>query len=172
MVGHDELKVGTDAKESKSPKMSTMDFMEHSYTANDLKATKGGYDTSRMANETEFDAIRSHKDADDGRGIKATYNLDAPIKKAMDLPRDQGFINGITSAKSVADPDEPKIPKDRDVVQLQKTDAQNIKSLDEYKLVKDIEEMKLKVNALESKLKQVRLSNLEIHKFYATLLLC
>ncbi|KAL1192960.1 Vesicle-associated protein 2-2 [Cardamine amara subsp. amara] len=158
MVGHDELKAGTNAKESKSPKMGTVDFMEHSYTANDLKATKGGYDTSRIAKETEFDPIRSHKDADDGRGIKATYNLDAPMKTAMDLPRDQGFTNGITSANSVADPGEPTILKDRDVVQLQKTDTQNIKSLDELKFVKDIEEMKLKINALESKLKQADLT--------------
>lgn len=154
MVGHDELKAADDAKELKPPQRG---FIEDFDPANDLKATKGGYDALRVAKETEVDPIRSHKDADDGRGIKDAY-----MKKAMDLPGDQGFTNGITSVNVVAYPDEPKILKDRDVVQLQKTDAPNIKALDEYKLVKDIEEMKLKVNALESKLKQVWLSNIEI----------
>lgn len=148
MVGHDELKAADNAKELKTPKMATVDFVEDRYTANDLKATKDSYDSSRMAKETGFDPIRSHKDADDGRAIKATTNLDAPMKKAMDLPRDQGFTNGI------AVDSEPKISKERDVVQLQKTDGQNVRGLDELKLVKDIEEMKLKVDALESKLKQ------------------
>ncbi|KAL0697472.1 hypothetical protein Bca4012_053594 [Brassica carinata] len=141
MVGHDELK---------QPRKGVMDFIE-----NDIKATKGGgYDTSKMAKEAESDPIRSHKDADDGREMKPTQNLDAHTNMAMDLSGDQGFANGKASANSVTYPEEPKIPRDRDVVQLQKTDAQNIKALDEYKLVKDIEEMKLKVNALESKLKQ------------------
>ncbi|CAL9214217.1 unnamed protein product [Arabidopsis halleri] len=151
MVGHDELKAADNAKELKTPKMATVDFMEDRYTANDLKATKDSYD--RMAKETGFDPIRSHKDADDGRGIKATNNLDAPMKKAMDLPRDQGFTNGIASVDSATYPDEPKVPKERDVVQL-KTDGQSARGLDELKLVKDIEEMKLKVDAVESKLKQ------------------
>ncbi|KAF2544949.1 hypothetical protein F2Q70_00019621 [Brassica cretica] len=71
---------------------------------------------------------------------------------AMDL--DQVFPNGKTSANSVTYSDEPKIPRNRDVVHMQQTDAQNIKALEESKLVKDIEGMKLKVNALESKLKQ------------------
>ncbi|CAH2038532.1 unnamed protein product [Thlaspi arvense] len=156
MVGHDELKASYDAKELKAPKWGIMDFTEDLNPANDSKATKGGYDTLKIAKETEFDPnpIRSHKDADDGRGIKATHNMDAPTNMAMDLPGDQGFTNGITSANSVTYPDEPKIHREREVVQLQKTDAQNIKALDEYKLVKDIEEMKLKVNALEFKLKQ------------------
>ncbi|XP_056857712.1 vesicle-associated protein 2-2-like isoform X2 [Raphanus sativus] len=98
------------------------------FTENDIKATK-----------------------DDERGIKPTHNLDAHTNMAMDLSGDQGFAN---SANSVTYPEEPKMHRDRDVLQLQKTDAQNIRALDEYKLVKDIEEMKLKVNALESKLKQ------------------
>ncbi|KAG5391650.1 hypothetical protein IGI04_021613 [Brassica rapa subsp. trilocularis] len=132
MVGHDELKAPYDAKE-----------------ANDLKATKGGYATSNLEKEAEFDPIRY---ADDGRGIKSTHNLDTPTKMAMDL--DQGFANGKASANSVSYSDEPKIPRNRDVVQMQQTDAQNIKALEESKLVKDIEGMKLKVNALESKLKQ------------------
>lgn len=144
MVGHDELKAPYDAKE-----------------ANDLKATKGGYATSNLEKEAEFDPIKSHKDADDGRGIKSTHNLDTPTKMAMDL--DQVFPNGKTSANSVTYSDEPKIPRNRDVVHMQQTDAQNIKALEESKLVKDIEGMKLKVNALESKLKQVWLSNLEVH---------
>lgn len=172
MVGHDELKAADNAKELKPPKMGTMNFMEDLYTSNDLKATKDSYDSSRMAKETEFDPIRSHMDADDGRRIKATNNLDAPMKKAMDLPRDQGFTNGITSVESVTYPDEPKIQQERDVVQ-QKTDGHNVKGLDGIKLVKDIEEMKLKVDALESKLKQVSLSNLEVHYFsvlYVTVL--
>ncbi|CAN6884232.1 unnamed protein product [Brassica oleracea] len=135
MVGHDELKAPYDAKE-----------------ANDLKATKGGYATSNLEKEAEFDPIKSHKDADDGRGIKSTHNLDTPTKMAMDL--DQVFPNGKTSANSVTYSDEPKIPRNRDVVHMQQTDAQNIKALEESKLVKDIEGMKLKVNALESKLKQ------------------
>uniref|UniRef100_A0A1J3CQW3 Vesicle-associated protein 2-2 n=1 Tax=Noccaea caerulescens TaxID=107243 RepID=A0A1J3CQW3_NOCCA len=150
MVGHDELKAVDDAKELKPPKRGIMDFIEDE----DLKAAKGGYDTMRMVKETEFDPIRSHKDLDDGRGVKPTNNLDAPTKKAMDLPGNQGFTNGITSANSVVYHDEPKMLRDRDVVQIQKTDAQSIKAVDEYKLVKDIEEMKLKVNTLESKLKQ------------------
>ncbi|KAF3589679.1 hypothetical protein F2Q69_00026117 [Brassica cretica] len=135
MVGHDELKAPYDAKE-----------------ANDLKATKGGYATSNLEKEAGFDPIKSHKDADDGRGIKSTHNLDTPTKMAMDL--DQVFPNGKTSANSVTYSDEPKIPRNRDVVHMQQTDAQNIKALEESKLVKDIEGMKLKVNALESKLKQ------------------
>ncbi|ESQ35996.1 hypothetical protein EUTSA_v10007714mg [Eutrema salsugineum] len=151
MVGHDELKAADDAKELKLQKRGIMDYIEDLNPANDLKATKGGYDTLRMAKETVIEPMRSHKDANDGKGIKPTHNLDAPTNMAMDLPGDQGFINGVTSANSVTYPDEPKIPRD---VELQKTDAQNIKALDEYKLVKDIEEMKLKVNALESKLKQ------------------
>ncbi|XP_010489423.1 PREDICTED: vesicle-associated protein 2-2 [Camelina sativa] len=155
VVGHDELKAADNAKELKPPQMGTVDFMEDLYTANDLKATTDSYDPSRMAKETEFDPIRSHKDADDGRRIKESHNLDAPMKKAMDLPRDQGFTNGITSVDSVPYPKEPKKPtKERDVVQLHKTDGQHVKGLDEIKLVKDIEEMKLKVDALESKLKQ------------------
>lgn len=162
MVGHDELKAADDAKELKPP---TRGLIEDFDPANDLKATKGGYDASMMAKETEFDPIRPHKDEDDGRGIKPTHNLDAYTKKAMDLRGDQGFTNGITSANNVADPDVLKILKDRDVVQLQKTDAQNIKAVDEFRLVKDIEEMKLKVNALESKLKQVWLSDSKIRNF-------
>ncbi|XP_018450260.2 vesicle-associated protein 2-2 isoform X1 [Raphanus sativus] len=138
MVGHDELK---------PPRKGVMEF-----TKNDIKATKGGgYDTLKMAKEAEFDPIRSHNDADDERGIKPTHNLDAHTNMAMELSGDQGFAN---SANSVTYPEEPKMHRDRDVVQLQKTDAQNIRALDEYKLVKDIEEMKLKVNALEAKLKQ------------------
>ncbi|EFH68733.1 VAMP/synaptobrevin-associated protein 27-2 [Arabidopsis lyrata subsp. lyrata] len=148
MVGHDDLKAAGNAKELKTPKMATVDFMEDRYTANDLKATKDSYDSSRMAKETGFDPIRSHKDADDAN------NLDAPMKKAMDLHRDQGFTNGIASVDSATYSDEPKVPKERDVVQLQKTDGQNARGLDELKLVKDIEEMKLKVDAVESKLKQ------------------
>ncbi|CAG7900085.1 unnamed protein product [Brassica rapa] len=141
MVGHDELK---------QPRKGVMDFIE-----NDIKATKGGgYDTSKMAKETESDPIKSHKDEDAGRGIKPTHDLGTTTNMAMDLSGDQGFANGKTSAKSVTYPEEPKIHRDRDVVSQQKTDAQNSKALDEYKLVKDIEEMKLKVNALESKLKQ------------------
>lgn len=161
MVGHDDLKAAGNAKELKTPKMATVDFMEDRYTANDLKATKDSYDSSRMAKETGFDPIRFHKDADDAN------NLDAPMKKAMDLPRDQGFTNGIASVDRATYSDEPKVPKERDVVQLQKTDGQNARGLDELKLVKDIEEMKLKVDAVESKLKQVWLSNLEIHNFRA-----
>lgn len=161
MVGHDELKAADDAKESKPPKRGIMDFIEDEGS----KAAKGGYDTMRTARETEFDPIRSHKDLDDGRGVKPTNNLDAPTKKAMDLPGNQGFTNGITSANSVVYHDEPKMLRDRDDVQIQKTDAQSSKGMDEYKLVKDIEEMKLKVNALESKLKQVWLSTSELHNF-------
>lgn len=143
MVGHDELK---------QPRKGVMDFIE-----NDIKATKGGgYDTSKMAKEAESDpTIKSHKVEDDGRGIKPTHDLGTTTNMAMDLSGDQGFANGKTSANSVTYPEEPKIHRDRDVVPQQKTDAQNSKALDEYKLVKDIEEMKLKVNALESKLKQV-----------------
>ncbi|KAF8110346.1 hypothetical protein N665_0085s0072 [Sinapis alba] len=145
MFGHDELK---------QPKKGVVDFIEELNPANDIKATKGGYDTSKMAKEAESDPIRSHKDEDDGRGIKPPHDLGTTTNMAMDLSGDQGFANGKTSASSVTYPEEPKIHRDRDVVQLQKTDAQNNKALDEYKLVKDIEEMKLKVNALESKLKQ------------------
>ncbi|CAG7868357.1 unnamed protein product [Brassica rapa] len=119
------------------------------YESEIVKATKGGYATSNLEKEAEFDPIRY---ADDGRGIKSTHNLDTPAKMAMDL--DQGFANGKASANSVSYSDEPKIPRNRDVVQMQQTDAQNIKALEESKLVKDIEGMKLKVNALESKLKQ------------------
>ncbi|KAF3495021.1 hypothetical protein DY000_02054546 [Brassica cretica] len=141
MVGHDELK---------QPRKGVIDFIE-----NDIKATKGGgYDSSKMAKEADSDLIRSHKDEDDGRGIKPTHDLGTTTNMAMDLSGDQGFANRKTSANSVTYPEEPKMHRDRDVVQQQKTDAQNIKALDEYKLVKDIEEMKLKVNALESKLKQ------------------
>ncbi|CAN7057523.1 unnamed protein product [Brassica oleracea var. botrytis] len=141
MVGHDELK---------QPRKGVIDFIE-----NDIKATKGGgYDSSKMAKEADSDLIRSHKDEDDGRGIKPTHDLGTTTNMAMDLSGDQGFANGKTSANSVTYPEEPKMHRDRDVVQQKKTDAQNIKALDEYKLVKDIEEMKLKVNALESKLKK------------------
>ncbi|CAH8356007.1 unnamed protein product [Eruca vesicaria subsp. sativa] len=154
MVGHDELKAPFDAKELKQPKKGVVDFIEDLNPANDLKATKGGYNTLDMVKEAEFNRIKSHKDADDGRGIKPTHNSDTPTNMAMDISGDQGFANGKASAKSVTYSDEPKIHKDRDVVQMQQTDSQNIKPLDEYKLVKDIEEMKLKVNALESKLKQ------------------
>ncbi|CAH8357891.1 unnamed protein product [Eruca vesicaria subsp. sativa] len=139
MVEHDELK---------QPRKG-VDFIE-----NDIKATKGGYDTLKMAKEAESYPIRSHKDEDDGREIKPTHDLGTTTNMAMDLSGDQGFSNGKTSANSVNYTEEPKIPRDRDFVQLQKTDAQSIKAVDEYKLVKDIEEMKLKVNALESKLKQ------------------
>ncbi|EOA37903.1 hypothetical protein CARUB_v10009369mg [Capsella rubella] len=155
VVGHDELKAADNAKELKPPKMGTADFMEDLYTASDLKATKDSYDPSRMPKGTEFDPIRSQKDADDGRRIQETNNLDIPMKKAMDIPRDHGFTNGITSVASGTYPDEPKIPtKERDGFQVLKTDGQHVKGLDEIKLAKDIEEMKLKVDALESKLKQ------------------
>ncbi|KAJ0235958.1 Vesicle-associated protein 2-2 [Hirschfeldia incana] len=146
MVGHDD--------ELKQPNKGGMDFIEELNPASDLKATKGGYDTLKMAKEADSDPIRSHKDADNGRGIKATQNLDARTNMAMDLSADQEFANGKTSANTVMNPEEPMMHRDRDIAQLQKTDAQNIKAVDEYKLVKDIEEMKLKVNALESKLKQ------------------
>ncbi|KAF8116157.1 hypothetical protein N665_0020s0020 [Sinapis alba] len=144
---HDELKASPyDAKELKQPKKGVVDFIEDLNPANnDIMATKGGYTTLDMVKEAEFNRIKSHKDADDGRGIKPTHNLDTPTSMAMDLSGDQGFANGKTSAKSVTYSDEPRIHRDRDVVQMQQTDAQ---------LIKDIEEMKLKVNALESKLKQ------------------
>ncbi|XP_056860754.1 vesicle-associated protein 2-2-like isoform X2 [Raphanus sativus] len=145
MVGHDELKAPYDAKELKQPKKGVVDFVEDLNPSNDSKATKGGYNTLDMVKEAEFNRIKPHKDADDGRGIKATHNSDSATNMAMDLSGDQGFANGKTSAKSVTYSDEPKIPRDRDVVQMQQTDAQ---------LIKDIEEMKLKVNALESKLIQ------------------
>ncbi|CAN8294916.1 unnamed protein product [Cochlearia groenlandica] len=151
MVGHDEVKIADDAKDFKPPKRG---FIEDFDPALDLKATKGGYDALGMAKETEYNPIRSHKDADDERLTKPTNNSEAHKMKAMGIHGDQGFTNGVTSSNSVVYPDKPKILKDRDVVQLHKTDAQNIKSVDEAKLVKDVEEMKLKVNALESKLKQ------------------
>ncbi|CAN8311715.1 unnamed protein product [Cochlearia groenlandica] len=147
-----EPRMVEDAKELKPTKGSLIEDFDY---VNDLKGTNGGYDALRMANETEFEPKMSRKDEDDGRGIKPTHNLDVHTKMGMNLPGDQGFISGITSANSVAYPyNEPKIPKDRDVVQLQKPDAQIMKAFDELKLVKDIEEMKLKFNALESKLKQ------------------
>ncbi|KAJ4915070.1 Vesicle-associated protein 2-2 [Raphanus sativus] len=144
MVGHDELKAPYDAKELKQPKKGVVDFVEDLNPSYESKATKGGYNTLDMVKEAEFNRIKSHKDADD-RGIKATHNSDSATNMVMDLSGDQGFANGKTSAKSVTYSDEPKIPRDRDVVQMQQTDAQ---------LIKDIEEMKLKVNALESKLIQ------------------
>ncbi|CAH8383949.1 unnamed protein product [Eruca vesicaria subsp. sativa] len=112
----------------------------------------------RMVGHDELKASYGAKDfiedLNPANDVKPTHNLDTLTNMAMQFPGDQGFTNGMTSANGVTYPDEAKMPREREVVQVEKRDGQKIKASDEYKLVKDIEEMKLKVNALESKLKQ------------------
>ena len=82
------------------------------------------------------------EDLNPANDLKPTHNLDTPT--AMDFPGDKGFTNGMTYPE---------------VVQLEKRDGQKINASHEPKLVKDIEEMKEKVKALESKLQQVCLTH-------------
>ncbi|KAJ4895493.1 Vesicle-associated protein 2-2 [Raphanus sativus] len=110
----------------KEPRMVGHDELKASYGAKELVQPKDFIEDVNPAND-----------------LKPTRTLDTPTNMAME---NQGFTNGMTSANGVTYPDEPKM--------LEKRDGQKIKASDELKLVKDIEEMKLKVNALESKLKQ------------------
>ncbi|KAF8089603.1 hypothetical protein N665_0501s0016 [Sinapis alba] len=125
----------------KEPRMVGDDELKASYGAKELVQPKKGV--------TDF-----MEDLNPANDLKPTHNLDTPTNMAMEFPGDQGLTNGMTSANGVTYPDEPKMLREREVVQVEKRDGQKIKASDEYKLVKDIEEMKLKVNALESKLKQ------------------
>ena len=122
----------------KEPRMVAHDELKTSYGAKELVQPKKGV--------TDF--------IEELSPAKPTHTLNAPTNMAMEFPGSQGFTNGMTSANGVTYPDEPKMLREREVVQLEKRDGQKIKTSDEFKLVKDIEEMKLKVNALESKLKQ------------------
>ncbi|KAF2616694.1 hypothetical protein F2Q68_00042632 [Brassica cretica] len=108
----------------------TVDELKASYGAKELVQPKKGV--------TDF-----MEDLNPANDLKPTHNLDTPT--AMEFPGDKGFTNGMTSANGVTYPA---------VVQLEKRDGQKINASDEHKLVKDIEEMKVKVKALESKLQQ------------------
>lgn len=156
MIRHEEIKVtkvADDVKEFKPPRKSSVSFFDELDPANEIKPARGGYDALKLSNETVFGQLMSNKGADDKRDIKPTNNFEVPMKP-VDSLGDSRHAYEINSATSVAEPDEPKITKDREFTQPKITEAQNIKAVDELKLVKDIEEMKLKVNALESKLKQ------------------
>ncbi|CAN7096845.1 vesicle-associated protein 2-2 [Brassica rapa] len=108
----------------KEPRMVGHDELKASYGAKELVQPKKGV-TGFM------------EDLNPANDLKPTHNLDTPT--AMDFPGDKGFTNGMTYPE---------------VVQLEKRDGQKINASDEPKLVKDIEEMKVKVKALESKLQQ------------------
>uniref|UniRef100_A0A0D3DYD5 MSP domain-containing protein n=3 Tax=Brassica TaxID=3705 RepID=A0A0D3DYD5_BRAOL len=114
----------------KEPRMVGNDELKASYGAKELVQPKKGV--------TDF-----MEDLNPANDLKPTHNLDTPT--AMNFPGDKGFTNGMTSANGVTYPE---------VVQLEKRDGQKINASDEHKLVKDIEEMKVKVKALESKLQQ------------------
>ncbi|KAF3570204.1 hypothetical protein F2Q69_00063658 [Brassica cretica] len=114
----------------KEPRMVGNDELKASYGAKELGQPKKGV--------TDF-----MEDLNPANDLKPTHNLDTPT--AMEFPGDKGFTNGMTSANGVTYPA---------VVQLEKRDGQKINASDEHKLVKDIEEMKVKVKALESKLQQ------------------
>ncbi|XP_010531829.1 PREDICTED: vesicle-associated protein 2-2 isoform X2 [Tarenaya hassleriana] len=145
MVRHEETKptkiIADDVKELKPPKKSSVSFTD------ELDPARSSYDTSKLLKESDFDQLRSHEDADFTRDIKPRINIEFPRKPAVDSPEDLRHASEINSA---TEPFESKMTKDRD----REFTRQNIKSTDELKLVKDIEEMKLKANALESKLKQ------------------
>ncbi|WZZ19335.1 vesicle-associated protein 2-2 [Brassica napus] len=108
----------------KEPRMVGHDELKASYGAKELVQPKKGV-TGFM------------EDLNPANDLKPTHILDTPT--AMDFPGDKGFTNGMTYPE---------------VVQLEKRDGQKINASDEHKLVKDIEEMKVKVKALESKLQQ------------------
>ncbi|XP_010553749.1 PREDICTED: vesicle-associated protein 2-2-like [Tarenaya hassleriana] len=142
IVSDEEIKptkIVGDIKELRPPKKSSVSFVDYLDPGNDVKPTRGSYDMPKLSKETDFGRLTSHEDADFKRDIKPRINTEVPRK-----PVDLGHASEINSAK-----------KDRDIAELPKNiEDRNIKRMDELKLVKDIEDMKLKISALESKLKQ------------------